>query len=79
MRSTARRIAAVTLSFVALATALTVPAVAAPPPGGTNDFRGVNWADPQLKIDWPVTLADAILSEKDCRLPMLANLTPAFE
>jgi ricin-type beta-trefoil lectin protein/cellulase (glycosyl hydrolase family 5) len=47
VRSTARRIAAVTLSFVALATALTVPAVAAPPPGGTNDFRGVNWADPR--------------------------------
>jgi len=47
VRSTALRIAAAVLSAAALATALTVPAVATPPPGDTNDFRGVNWADPR--------------------------------
>src|SRR5882724_8557343 len=26
---------------------------------------GVNWADPELAIEWPVTVAEAILSEKD--------------
>jgi dTDP-4-dehydrorhamnose 3,5-epimerase len=40
---------------------------------------GVNWADPQLRIEWPVAAAEAILSEKDCGLPMLADLTPVFE
>ncbi|TCC62928.1 hypothetical protein E0H73_10535 [Kribbella pittospori] len=47
MRSTARRIAAALFSVATLSTALTVPAVAAPPPPTTNDFRGVNWADPR--------------------------------
>ena len=40
---------------------------------------GVNWADPQLRIEWPVASAEAILSEKDRGLPMLADLTPVFE
>src|SRR6267142_3193661 len=40
---------------------------------------GVNWADPQLGIEWPVASAKAILSEKDRGLPMLADLTPVFE
>jgi dTDP-4-dehydrorhamnose 3,5-epimerase len=40
---------------------------------------GVNWADPQLRIEWPVASAEAILSEKDRGLSMLADLTPVFE
>jgi dTDP-4-dehydrorhamnose 3,5-epimerase len=40
---------------------------------------GVNWADPGLGIEWPVGSAEAILSEKDRVLPMLADLDPVFE
>ena len=40
---------------------------------------GVNWADSQLGIEWPVASAEAILSEKDRGLPMLADLAPVFE
>jgi dTDP-4-dehydrorhamnose 3,5-epimerase len=40
---------------------------------------GVNWADPQLRIEWPVASAEAILSDKDRGLSMLADLTPVFE
>lgn len=39
--------------------------------------RGIRWNDPQLGIDWPVAAGDALLSEKDARLPALAEL-PAF-
>jgi dTDP-4-dehydrorhamnose 3,5-epimerase len=40
---------------------------------------GVNWADPRLAIEWPVSAIDAILSDKDRGLPMLADLPPIFE
>jgi dTDP-4-dehydrorhamnose 3,5-epimerase len=40
---------------------------------------GVNWADSGLGIEWPVAPAEAILSDKDRRLPMLADLAPIFE
>jgi dTDP-4-dehydrorhamnose 3,5-epimerase len=40
---------------------------------------GVNWADSGLGIEWPVTSAEAILSEKDRRLLALADLAPIFE
>ena len=40
---------------------------------------GVNWADSGLGIDWPVASAEAVLSEKDRGLPMLADLAPIFE
>ncbi len=40
---------------------------------------GVNWADSELGIEWPVASAEAILSEKDRGLPMLADLAPVFE
>src|SRR5258705_8224047 len=35
---------------------------------------GVNWADPELGIEWPIAGAEAILSEKDRKLPMLDDL-----
>jgi dTDP-4-dehydrorhamnose 3,5-epimerase len=40
---------------------------------------GINWADPELGIRWPVTAADATLSDKDRELPMLADLSFIFE
>lgn len=40
---------------------------------------GINWADPGLKIEWPVAPAGAILSEKDRALPMLTDLDPIFD
>jgi len=35
--------------------------------------RGVKWNDPALAIDWPVAEGDAILSDKDMKLPMLED------
>jgi dTDP-4-dehydrorhamnose 3,5-epimerase len=40
---------------------------------------GVNWADPALGITWPVSASEAILSDKDRRLPKLADLPDIFE
>jgi dTDP-4-dehydrorhamnose 3,5-epimerase len=40
---------------------------------------GIYWADGRLGIEWPVSSEDVILSEKDRRLPMLADLGPVFE
>ncbi len=41
--------------------------------------RGVNWADPALAIAWPVTPAQAVVSEKDRALPRLGDLPVYFE
>ena len=41
--------------------------------------RGVLWNDPALEIDWPVTPAAAIVSERDRCHPTLAELPPCFE
>jgi dTDP-4-dehydrorhamnose 3,5-epimerase len=43
------------------------------------DDGGVHWADPGLGIAWPVAPAQAILSDKDRGLPILADLAPIFE
>jgi dTDP-4-dehydrorhamnose 3,5-epimerase len=40
---------------------------------------GVNWADPELRIKWPVAAAEAIMSENDRQLPMLRDLPGVFE
>ena len=37
---------------------------------------GICWNDPDLAIDWPVTAAAAILSDKDQVLPRLKDLPP---
>jgi dTDP-4-dehydrorhamnose 3,5-epimerase len=41
--------------------------------------RGVHWADPALAIAWPVTPAQAVVSEKDRALPRLGDLPVYFE
>jgi dTDP-4-dehydrorhamnose 3,5-epimerase len=41
--------------------------------------RGLRWNDPALKIDWPVSEAEAILSDKDKIHPLLRDLTDTFE
>jgi dTDP-4-dehydrorhamnose 3,5-epimerase len=40
--------------------------------------NGINWADPELAIKWPVATGHAILSDKDRNLPMLRDLSPVF-
>ena len=35
---------------------------------------GIRWDDPQLAIDWPI--AEPVLSGKDAKLPLLADLAP---
>jgi dTDP-4-dehydrorhamnose 3,5-epimerase len=40
--------------------------------------RGLLWNDPSLGIAWPVESGDAILSDKDRRHPVLANLPHYF-
>jgi len=40
--------------------------------------QGINWADPDLGIQWPVAAADAIVSDKDRGLPMLAERSAVF-
>ncbi|HVX99180.1 MAG TPA: dTDP-4-dehydrorhamnose 3,5-epimerase [Pseudorhodoplanes sp.] len=39
---------------------------------------GVIWNDPDLRIEWPIAAEAARLSEKDRRLPRLADLTSPF-
>lgn len=42
-------------------------------------YGGVAWDDPALGIDWPVSAADAVVSDKDARWPRLAALGPVFD
>ena len=39
---------------------------------------GVAWDDPQIAIPWPVAPAEAILSERDRKLPRLSDLDLPF-
>lgn len=41
--------------------------------------RGVYWADASLGIAWPIAAADAVVSEKDRRLPQLRELPAYFD
>lgn len=36
--------------------------------------RGLNWADPELNIGWPVSQSNAVLSDKDKALPFLSAI-----
>jgi dTDP-4-dehydrorhamnose 3,5-epimerase len=40
--------------------------------------RGLAWGDPALNIDWPVSLADAVLSDKDRKLSGFADFASPF-
>jgi dTDP-4-dehydrorhamnose 3,5-epimerase len=40
--------------------------------------RGIRWNDPKLGIDWQVTEASAVLSERDRKHPMLAEMPDLF-
>jgi dTDP-4-dehydrorhamnose 3,5-epimerase len=40
--------------------------------------RGLRWNDPTIGIAWPVAEADAELSDKDRKLPFLADLPEVF-
>ena len=40
--------------------------------------RGVIWNDPDLALPWPVGAAAALLSDKDARLPRLAECDAWF-
>lgn len=41
--------------------------------------RGLLWNDPALGIDWPVAAAEAIVSDKDSRQPVLADVVSCFQ
>jgi dTDP-4-dehydrorhamnose 3,5-epimerase len=40
--------------------------------------RGIRWNDPKLGIDWHVAESDAVLSERDRKHPMLAEMSDLF-
>lgn len=40
---------------------------------------GIAWDDPALGIDWQISAAEVILSDKDRKQPTLADAPPAFE
>ncbi len=40
--------------------------------------RGIAWDDPDLMIPWPVTAASALVSERDRKLPRLAQQPDLF-
>ena len=40
--------------------------------------RGIRWDDPALGIEWPIAAGEAILSAKDMKNPLLAELTSYF-
>ena len=41
--------------------------------------RGLLWNDPALTIDWPVSEAEAVLSDRDRTWPRLADLRDLFD
>ncbi|MDT2019466.1 dTDP-4-dehydrorhamnose 3,5-epimerase [Methylocella sp. CPCC 101449] len=47
-------------------------------PYSAENEGGIFWADPHLRIDWPVTTSEAIVSSKDATLPQLAHVVSPF-
>jgi dTDP-4-dehydrorhamnose 3,5-epimerase len=43
-----------------------------------DNERGLIWDDPSLGIGWPVAAADAVLSDKDRKLPRFADFVSPF-
>jgi dTDP-4-dehydrorhamnose 3,5-epimerase len=41
--------------------------------------RGVHWADPSLGIEWPIAVAQAVVSERDKGLPPFRDLPAYFD
>jgi dTDP-4-dehydrorhamnose 3,5-epimerase len=41
--------------------------------------RGIAWDDPALGIDWRISAAGVVLSDKDKKHPRLADAAPAFQ
>jgi dTDP-4-dehydrorhamnose 3,5-epimerase len=41
--------------------------------------RGLAWDDPALGIEWGISVADVVLSDKDRKQPKLAEMPPAFD
>lgn len=48
-------------------------------PFAADRCGGILWNDPALGIPWPGEAESAILSDKDTRLPRLADLGPVFD
>jgi len=40
--------------------------------------RGINWADPDLGVRWPIKESEAVLSDRDRALPRLCQLETPF-
>lgn len=45
---------------------------------GPDCERGLAWNDPTLNVDWPVSPADAVLSDKDRKLAGFADFVSPF-
>ena len=43
-----------------------------------SDEGGIRWDDPNIAFPWPLQRADIILSERDERLPFLADFDSPF-
>ena len=41
--------------------------------------RGIAWDDPALKIDWRISAADVVVSDKDRKQPRLSDVSPVFQ
>lgn len=42
----------------------------------SSGYKAVNLADPKLGIEWPIPLADSVISEKDRKHPLFQELEP---
>ena len=41
-------------------------------------YKGLLWCDPELNIKWPISIDEALVSEKDADHPHLADLPQKF-